>query len=178
MKAKLLMGITCLLLTACAGDVESEFYNGRAFCRITPVTAATPLYEALNNPGMFCTLTPSTGKYIFTRQNGTSVPLNITAVEQNYGQLRSINNMGFIIGTHSLPDFKGNFYQTVYDIVCPNCYEVAITRSLSLSNEEAICYRCGRHYSLINKGRPDEGRKLFRYHMIYAPATDTFIISN
>lgn len=178
----LLLSLALGLTVACDGDVENEFSGLRAFCRVTPVTAAAPLFEALNNPGMFCTLTPDGTRYVFTRQNGTSVPLEMGATTQNYYRMQSIYNQGFIIGTPSVPDWKtSNFYQIAFDIVCPNCYEAAIAKSLTLKGEEAVCGRCGRHYSLRNKGIIEEGekgRKLHQYHIAYTAAQDMMVINN
>lgn len=170
-----------LLLTACDGTIESEYSRLRAFIRVTPVTGATPLFEALNNPGMFCKITQDGTHYIFTRQNGTSTQMNITAVGANYARMQSIYNQGFIVGTSSETDIKsGQFYQVAYDIVCPNCYENSIAKVLTLQGDEAVCPRCERHYNLsyglITKG--DKGRKLHRYRMAYVPSQDMFVINN
>ena len=177
----LLVCLTLGLAAACDGDVENEYSNLRAFCRVTPVTGAAPLFGALNNPGIFCTLTPDGTRYIFTRQNGTTVPMEMGATTQNYYRLQSIYNQGFIIGTPSVPDWKMQLTPVVFDIVCPNCYEAAIAETLTLQGEEAVCGRCGRHYLLRDKGiiiEGEKGRKLHQYHMTYTPAHDLFVINN
>ena len=111
--------VLAFALVSCDATVESEYSRLRAFLRVTPVTAATPLFEAANNPGIFCKVTQDDAHYIFTRQNGTSTQLNITAVSANYARMKSIYNEGFIVGTPSLPNLSGQFYQVAFDIVCP-----------------------------------------------------------
>ncbi len=173
--------VLAFALVSCDATVESEYSRLRAFLRVTPVTAATPLFEAANNPGIFCKVTQDDAHYIFTRQNGTSTQLNITAVSANYARMKSIYNEGFIVGTPSLPNLSGQFYQVAFDIVCPNCYESSIAKMLTLQGEEAVCPRCGRTYSLANNGivtKGEKGRKLHRYRMAYVPTQDMFVINN
>ncbi len=174
--------VLAFALVSCDATVESEYSRLRAFLRVTPVTAATPLYEAVNNPGIFCKVTLDGAHYIFTRQNGTSTQLNITAVGANYARMQSIYNQGFIVGTPSQTDINtGQFYQVAFDIVCPNCYESSIAKMLTLQGEEAVCPRCGRTYSLANNGivtKGEKGRKLHRYRMAYVPTQDMFVINN
>ena len=174
--------VLAFALVSCDATVESEYSRLRAFLRVTPVTAATPLFEAVNNPGIFCKVTLDGAHYIFTRQNGTSTQLNITAVGANYARMQSIYNQGFIVGTPSQTDINtGQFYQVAFDIVCPNCYESSIAKMLTLQGEEAVCPRCGRTYSLANKGiviKGEKGRKLHRYRMAYVPTQDMFVINN
>ena len=174
--------VLAFALVSCDATVESEYSRLRAFLRVTPVTAATPLYEAANNPGIFCKVTQDGAHYIFTRQNGTSTQLNITAVGANYARMQSIYNQGFIVGTPSQTDINtGQFYQVAFDIVCPNCYKNSIAKMLTLQGEEAVCPRCGRTYSLANNGivtKGEKGRKLHRYRMAYVPTQDMFVINN
>lgn len=182
LKRLCLSALCIILLCSCMGDIENEFCSLRAFCRITPVTGAAPLHEALNNPGLFCTLTAKGSLYTFTRQNGTSVPLDMGAMGQSYLPLQTINNLGLILGTPSVPDVRTTqFYTVAFDIVCPNCYDNAITKQLYLQDETAVCNRCKRHYDLRNNGiviEGGKGRKLFRYRMTYTPAQDVVVISN
>lgn len=173
--------VLAFALVSCDATVESEYSRLRAFLRVTPVTAATPLFEAANNPGIFCKITQDGAHYIFTRQNGTSTQMDITAVSANYARMQSIYNQGFIVGTPSLPNLSGQFYQVAFDIVCPNCYESSIAKMLTLQGEEAVCPRCGRTYSLANNGivtKGEKGRKLHRYRMAYVPTQDMFVINN
>ncbi len=174
--------VLAFALVSCDATVESEYSRLRAFLRVTPVTAATPLFEAANNPGIFCKVTQDGAHYIFTRQNGTSTQMDITAVGANYARMQSIYNEGFIVGTPSQTDINtGQFYQVAFDIVCPNCYENSIAKMLTLQGEEAVCPRCGRTYSLANKGiviKGEKGRKLHRYRMAYVPTQDMFVINN
>lgn len=174
--------VLAFALVSCDATVESEYSRLRAFLRVTPVTAATPLFEAANNPGIFCKITQDGAHYFFTRQNGTSTQLNITAVGANYARMQSIYNQGFIVGTPSQTDINtGQFYQVAFDIVCPNCYKNSIAKMLTLQGEEAVCPRCGRTYSLANNGivtKGEKGRKLHRYRMAYVPTQDMFVINN
>ena len=174
--------VLAFALVSCDATVESEYSRLRAFLRVTPVTAATPLFEAANNPGIFCKITQDGAHYFFTRQNGTSTQLDITAVGANYARMQSIYNQGFIVGTPSQTDINtGQFYQVAFDIVCPNCYKNSIAKMLTLQGEEAVCPRCGRTYSLANKGiviKGEKGRKLHRYRMAYVPTQDMFVINN
>ena len=107
--------------------------------------------------------------------------MDINAVSANYARMQSIYNQGFIVGTPSLPNLSGQFYQVAFDIVCPNCYESSIAKMLTLQGEEAVCPRCGRTYSLANNGivtKGEKGRKLHRYRMAYVPTQDMFVINN
>ena len=106
--------VLAFALVSCDATVESEYSRLRAFLRVTPVTAATPLYEAVNNPGIFCKVTLDGAHYIFTRQNGTSTQLNITAVGANYARMQSIYNR--VNHSDALFAFAGaEHYLTLYE---------------------------------------------------------------
>lgn len=169
----------CLLLTACS-DTEDYYASEKAFLRFTPVTAAAPLYRALNNPGMFCSVTVSNSMYYFKGADGTSASYPTTALEV-YGQVECV--AGFVIGTPSVPDLSGSYTPMAFDLVCPSCYEdTYIVRSLSFSdNEELSCARCGRVYDLTNSGiviEGEEGTKLYRYHLTYSSSADLVLVQN
>ncbi len=168
-----------LLSTACGEDVENLYSGVRAFFRFTPVTAAPPLNTALNNPGMFCTVTFARGQYHFTLSDGTSVPYSPTQIDQ-YGKPEYI--AGFIVGTPALPDLSGNFRIAAYDLACPNCWsDNSITRALTFSSPTVMtCGRCHRNYDLNNDGMASDGagsgRKLLRYRVTYSQ--NTLVIQN
>lgn len=170
--------LVAMVLTGCTEDVENIYSNFRAFFRFTPVTSAQPLYKALNNPGIFCTTEFSTSYIIFKGNNGDSYSAPRTALDQ-YG--RPVYISGFIIGTPSVPDLKGNFYTVAYDLVCPNCYDESyIQRKLHFEGLEKMkCDACQRTYNLNNNGIVDggeNGRPLFRYRLTYN--SDILVVQN
>lgn len=167
-----------LLMGGCESDVENLYSNHRAFLRFTPVTSAQPLYKALNNPGMFCTVEFSASHTHFKDYDGNSYAAPRTALDQ-YG--RPIYISGFIVGTPSLPDLNSNFYNVAFDLVCPNCYDESyIQRRTQFDGYEKMkCTTCGRTYNLNNNGVVDggkSGRPLFRYRISYA--SDVVVIQN
>lgn len=174
-----LCGAALALMAACTDDVSDEYARHSAFLRVTPVTAAAPLREALTGPGMFCTVTLTPAAYRFTRPDGTAASIPRTALD-NYGTPKCI--AGFIVGTPVLPGLDGSLAPVAYDLACPNCYEADyITRSLALADDgTAACSRCGRVYSLqtavVQQG--DKGRGLYKYRLVYAPTQDLLTIWN
>ena len=168
------------ILSACTDDVEDLYSKDPAFCRIAPVTAVQPLREALTSPGMFCTITFEPTKYICTRVDGTSAPLNRTD-EEAYGA--PVYRAGFIVGTPSLPDGQtSQFYYICYELACPSCYTYQmLVKPMKLqSGEKATCSNCGRTYSLLYGGGLVEGpegvKHMKRYRCSYTPARDLFVI--
>lgn len=177
-----------LLLTACgADDVDSLYANIRAYYRFNAVTAATPLYTAVNNPGQFCTITFS-GKsgaytYTFTSPDGQTATYPETAVS-GYTPPECI--CGFVVGTSAIPDLSTGESLVAYDLVCPNCYEDNVlnlrlsftgTRQLKCASSRG----CGRVYDLDNSGcvsSGESGRALFRYHVAYSSTNNTLLIQN
>ncbi len=175
-------GLLCTAgLVACADDAQNEYSSERAFFRYASVSTVPPLYQALNNPGVYCRITFDQSYYHFLNTSGVSADLPRTALDA-YGTPRYI--AGFIVGTPTVPDLNGNFYQVAYDLACPTCYdEDAIQRSLTLDGtaETATCSRCHRIYSLRNSGIILEGGTgsiLKRYRATYAPAANLFTIAN
>ena len=168
-----------LAVASCADDTGDEYTRLHAFLRITPVTALSPLHEALNNPGHYCTLTYDANNYIATRPNGTNAPLPRTALEP-YGRPMCIE--GFLLGTPSVPNLKGQFYQTCYELACPTCYDQdAVQRRLTLRADETVyCSRCHRTYSLRNSGIVTDGEKgsILKRYRIASYANDILIVSN
>lgn len=172
--------LAAVLLAGCTEDVENTYTSVRAFFRFTPVTSVHQLNTALNNPGMFCSVTFNPQSYVFTDSEGNATSVNRTALDL-YGTPVFI--CGFIVGTPSLPDVNGNFYNVAYDLVCPNCYhDDAIQRSLAFSDrEEVTCNRCRRSYTLSNGGlvrSGESGRSLLRYRLTYSAAQNTLVIQN
>lgn len=169
------------LFSSCTDSISEEYSSERAFFHYASVSTNPPLYQALNNPGVYCRITFDQNYYHFQNTSGVSYSSPRTALDV-YGSPRYIS--GFIVGTPTIPDLNGNFYQVAYDLVCPTCYnEDAIQRSLTLSgtDETATCSRCKRVYSLRNNGivtSGDAGAHLKRYRMTYAPATNVFNIAN
>lgn len=169
------------LLAGCAADVSEEYSSERAFFRYTSVSTCPPLYQAVNNPGVYCRITFDQSYYHFANTSGVTYSAPRTALDA-YGSPRYIS--GFIVGTPTIPDLNGNFYQVAYDLVCPTCYdEEAIQRSLTLNGgeETAACGRCGRVYSLRNSGiilSGGTGSHLKRYRVTYAAASNMFTVMN
>ncbi len=175
-----LLLIAAAALTSCEQDVENIYSNIRAFFRFSPVTAAPQLNAALNNPGMFCTVTFTNTHYVFTDSEGRSTPVARTALDA-YGRPEFVE--GFIIGMPSLPDANSNFYNVAFDLVCPNCYtDDAIRRRLAFSSLESMtCSRCSRTYNLNNNGyvvSGDKGRHLYRYRLSYSQPQNAVVIQN
>ena len=169
-----------LSLVSCSGDIDHEFAQHRAFFRYQYVYTAQPLYAALNNPGMWCSITFPNGYYRFTLLDGSTFEVPPTALD-SYTPPECIS--GFIVGMPNLPDFSGRFDIRAYDKVCSTCYEeAAIQRNLTLTPEgKAVCGRCHCVYDLNNGGLLIEGgpgEKLFRYRINYAPVQNILIIQN
>ena len=173
------LAYSLFLLAGCTDNLGHEFSHLRAFLRISPVTALTPLHQALNNSGVYCTITYTSSAYIATRPDGTTAPpLPRTAMDA-YGRPQCVE--GFIIGTPSVPNTAGQFFQVCYDLVCPSCLDLdAVQRRLTFSEDETMrCPRCQRSYSLRNKGIPLEGEnasRLKQYRMTYSG--DVLIVNN
>lgn len=177
----LLAGIVGMLC-GCTGEVENLFSTDPAYLRVSPVTAVEPLRVALTSPGEFCTITIEPTRYVFTRPNGSSAPLNRTD-EETYG--RPVYRAGFLVGTPSLPDEKtGQFYYVCYELACPDCYtNRMLTKAMKLQEGEIVaCPECGRSYSLLYGGSQiggEKGKRLMkRYNCTYTPAYDNFEILN
>lgn len=177
----LLMLPFLLPLTGCTDDVSGMYSTERAYFHCPAVMTTTPLYQALTNPGIYCKITFDANYYYYENTAGQSLSSPRTQLSV-YGSPQYI--AGFIVGTPSVPDLSGNFYQVAYDLVCPTCYDQdAIQRSLTLSTTEetATCSRCKRVYSLYNNGiitEGDAGSHLKRYRCTYAAVSNTFTIAN
>lgn len=172
------------LLTACTGDdVDTLYANMRAFFRFSPVTSATPLYTAVNNPGMFCSVTYSKNQFHFTGSDGQTATTNATDVTA-YGAPQYI--CGFVIGTPAVPDLSTGTAVMAFDLVCPNCYDdKSLNLTLSFSGTRALMCNssrgCGRVYDLDNGGRVSSsagGRALFRYRVTYSSSSNLLLIQN
>lgn len=177
------LAFLCLLIaltTACNGYLTDTYALRPAFLRVSPVTAAQPLFVALRNPGQWCRITYDEKQYVFQNNGQQTANLPRTARDA-YG--RPISIAGFIVGTPSLPDIYGNAVTMVFDLVCPNCFnEALIERKLTIdSHEFAECSRCARRYNLQNGGIVQTGEKgvpLFPYKHRYSPDADVFIVNN
>lgn len=172
------------ILTACVGDDESPFARRPAFFRFSPVTAAPKtLLPALGgNPGEWCTITKQTGVYRFESLTTHLVDTYPLTQLDAYGTPTWV--AGLIVGTPSMPDMSGAFAPTVYDLVCPNCFEDGITRPVSITGvipARAQCSRCRTTFDLDNGGividsHADLPRRLFRYRCRYD--NNTFVVQN
>lgn len=172
-----LTALSLLLLTGCMESIQNEYSTNRAFFRFSPVTAVTPLYRALGNPGMYCRINFSGRTANFVSSAGESQSYALTSEYIN----RNIEFIsGFIVGMPSIPDVTGNTYLVAYDLVCPTCYDKnAIQRSLDFgANETVVCSRCNRAYSLIHGGiiSGSEGSILKRYRITYS--SNILVIQN
>lgn len=171
--------LATVALAGC-GDTEDFYASLPAFLRFTPVSAVPPLNSALNNPGMFCAITFTSTHYVFTGPDGSQRTYPRTALDA-YGKPVCIS--GFIVGSPSMPDMQGNMGCVAYELACPNCdIEASISRALTLTGiASASCGRCGRTYDLNNSGMVltgADGHSLYRYRIIYSPATDQVIVQN
>lgn len=170
-------------LLACADTVETLYANIHAFFRFGAVTTTAPLYTALNNPGQYCAITFSGGRYLFAGPDGSSATYAPTAIDQ-YG--KPVYICGFLVGTPAVPDMTTGSAPVAYDLACPNCYDdKSLNLRLTFSGSRALrCTSsrgCGRTYDLDNGGRvssAEGGRSLFRYRLSYAAATGTLLIQN
>lgn len=167
----------------CSGEVDNTYSSEAAFFRFTPVTAASPLYSALNNPGVFCNVKLKSDVYHFSLADGkNSSTYTATALMQSYG--RPVWGAGMIIGTPSVPEISGSTSPVAYELACPACYAVASLQiALTFSGtEELTCSRCGRVYDLANSGIEKGGAKdathLLRYRLTYAKDRDMVLVQN
>ena len=168
-----LLLITLLLtLPSCSNDVSDEYAHERAFLKFAPVTGVVPLYNAVNNTGMFCAISLGTNTFQFRGSDGKTATYPYSAEIKSYGQPEFV--AGLVVGISSLPDMNMRYPVVAYDLVCPNCYEQSlITRSLTLKGEQLTCSRCHRTYDLTNRGiisQGEAGKSLYRYRTAsYAP---------
>ncbi len=167
----------------CSGDVDNTYSSEAAFFRFTPVTAASPLYSALNNPGVFCSVKLKSVVYHFSLADGkNSSTYTATALMQSYG--RPVWGAGMIVGTLSVPEISGSTSPVAYELACPACYaasslQIALTFS---GTEELTCSRCARVFDLANSGIEKGGAKdathLLRYRLTYAKDRDMVVVQN
>lgn len=169
-----------IILFGCNSDTTSEYANFRAFFRFQPVTSATVLLNALNNPGTHCKITFTSQYYIFEDAHGTQSQANRLA-QDVYGSPVYIS--GFIAGLSNDIDNYGHFMLQIYDLACPNCYaDAAIQRQLTFNTSDSqllLCGRCNRTYDLRTDGSVisgNKGRPLFKYKGSYS--NDTFVVNN
>lgn len=167
---------TLLFCCGCSDDVQSEYSHHRAFFRFPMVSTTPQLLTALNNPGMFCTITFPPQVYRFSDADGRSTDVQRTALEA-YG--KPIFIAGFLVGTPAL----GSGMPVAYDLVCPFCYENAyIQHSIRFKDDHLMeCGRCGRQYDLNNNGiisKGGNGSPLYKYHISYNPAQNLVMIQN
>lgn len=175
-----LTALTAVLLAACSDETDSLYSSQRAFFRYSAVSTTPQLYTALHNPGMFCSVSFPTGRYVFTDADGHTFTYTPTAVD-NYTRPECV--AGFIIGTPALPDASGGFPLTAYDLVCRNCdHDHAIRRALVFASATTMrCGRCGRTYDLNNGGivcNGPGGKTLYRYRISYNEAGNTVVVQN
>lgn len=170
-----------LFLSGCLEVPQSEYAKVHAFLRLSPVSAVPPLFQALNSPGLFCTISREPSHYLIRSADGKEVALSVTALEA-YNRPEMI--AGFIVGTSDTPDLNGTLLPVAYDLVCPNCYtKEDIERKLVFQDRLTMhCPRCNRSYSLRNGGivvAGEAGIKLFKYRIQgYSRANDVLIINN
>ncbi|MDO4929967.1 MAG: hypothetical protein Q4E59_02415 [Bacteroidales bacterium] len=167
-------------MTSCGTDVDDLYSSHAAYFYYSHVTTTTPLFTALNNPGMFCRIHFSNTAYTFEGCDGTSYSYTPTTAD-TYRSHDCLD--GFIVGTPAVADLTGSSI-VAYDLACPNCYEeYYITRRLTFSTTSTVyCSRCKRTYDLNNSGIvTDEGggTSLFRYRITYSTAsTGIMLIQN
>lgn len=176
----LLLLLPLLTLCACSDDANDTYSRERAFLKFAPVSGVIPLYTAVNNNGLFCSIRLGTNTFEFHCSDGSSATYPYTADIKAYGQPQCVS--GFVVGHSSLPDLNMNYPLLAYDLVCPNCYEESlITPTLTFSGqEELLCSRCKRTYDLQQNGMVksgEAGRSLLRYRNVtYSEATSGGIL--
>lgn len=175
------IAVAGMLTTACSDDTDTLYANLRAFLRYNKVATTPQLFTAVNNPGMFCTVSFPNGRYVFTDADGRSTTYQPVAGDVSYGRPECV--AGFIIGRPAIPDMSGTMSVTAYDLVCRNCYsDDAIQRSLSFASPTTMsCPRCHRTYDLNNGGiviSGEAGSSLYRYRVTYSEAGNTIVIQN
>lgn len=179
MKKILTLVFAALLFSGCSNDDSYSTYSRyKASFSYFYVMTTTPLKDALNSPGIFCTvmLTPQK-KLVFTSLTQTqSIDVTASAAYQSYVCLS-----GFIVGKANLPEIgMDGLSQVCFDLACSNCFhDDAIKPNLSLrENGRAYCSRCKRTYNLNNMGlveTGEKGRPLERYHILYDNANRMMI---
>ena len=177
MKRLFCLFFVSLFLSGCLEVPQSEYAKVHAFLRLSPVSAVPPLFQALNSPGLFCTISREPSHYLIRSAEGKEVALSVTALE-------AYNRPEMIVGTSDTPDLNGTLLPVAYDLVCPNCYtKEDIERKLVFQDRlTMLCPRCNRSYSLRNGGivvAGEAGIKLFKYRIQgYSRASDVLIINN
>lgn len=166
--AVLLSAVFCW--SSCGTDVENLYSSEKAFMRYDRVQTTAPLLTALNNPGMYCTISVRSGQYHFVGNGGTSADVPLTEQDKRFGFMCMA---GFIVGTPDVPDLAGDAI-VAYDLACPHCYrENSLTRALVFSDYSKLrCGRCGNVYDL----QSDAPYRLFRYHATYSPAGNGLLL--
>lgn len=175
-----LLAVLALVLSACS-DADNLYATGhRAYFHYDRVRTFTPLYTAVSNPGQWCTVSLSNGKYVFRSSSGLSASDPVTESDRRKGYECLA---GFVVGCPSVPDLSGTTL-VAYDLVCRACYDDhSLLRAVTFSGPEQVrCSRCGRIYDLCNGGRAISGEGayiLFRYRATYGDnAAGTLTITN
>ena len=176
----LVLAFALAVFSAC-GDADNLYATGhRAYFQYDRVRTATPLYTAVRNPGMWCTVSTRNGQYVFTGSGVITATDAITHIDRRKGYECLA---GFIVGSPSVPDLTGSTL-VAYDLVCRACYEeYTMLRALTFSAAEQVrCPRCGRTYDLSNGGHAISGEgayTLYRYHAVYGDnASGTLTVTN
>lgn len=180
-RAGLLSLTLSLCMASCTSEVDDYYSRYPARFAFNAVLTMAPLNRALNNEGMFCSISRGRNKnYVFRGNDGLCDSVYQTAIDANAVPV-CIN--GFIVGLPSELNMKGMLERVAYDLVCPNCYgEFSINRALSFRNRtEAVCSRCKCVYSL-NTGNLLSGessvRRLERYQIVYSDNSNVVIVQN
>ena len=169
---KIVLSLALLsLFGGCSSDdVYTNYSRYKANFSYGSVITATPLKDALNSPGIFCTITLGVSTLDF-RSLTLSYSDPITASTMYYQKIICIS--GFIVGKSNDYEMGADELNLVcYDLACSNCHHNdAINRNLELREFGfAYCQRCKRKYNLNSHGlivEGDAGRPLERYHISY-----------
>lgn len=183
--AAMAVTVASLLAAGCnSGELgTSKYANLPARFSCDNVISMTPLYSAVNNPGVWCTVrTDRTGKRYQFDGGGQTSYWNITASQSDKAHQWVA---GLIVGLPSIPE-PGALQSVVtcYDLVCPTCYRKPVDRQLEVNSfGQASCGLCKCKYDLNNQGAIISGdsaaeKKLFRYRVTYMAATNALLVSN
>ena len=138
-----------LFLSGCLEVPQSEYAKVHAFLRLSPVSAVPPLFQALNSPGLFCTISREPSHYLIRSADGKEVALSVAY------DLVCPN-------CYTKEDIERKLvFQDRLTMLCPRC-----NRSYSLRNG-----------GIVVAG--EAGIKLFKYRIQgYSRASDVLIINN
>ncbi len=172
---KLLTMAVALMLGACADDITSNKYSSySAYYSCDHVMSLPALYHAVNNQGMWCTITMNTAATILYFTSTTESSEELVTKNTYYKKFALGIGTGLIVGLPNIPELGADSpVVTCYDLSCSNCWEDSyVTRHMTLQESGyAKCNKCGRTYNLNDQGLVSDGesgKSLYRYRVYYS----------